>query len=52
MHFSSLIKCNMSYIKEFIFVGDNEPGNLVQVGSFKWKNRGTFSGLLAALPYR
>ena len=31
------------------FVGDNQANNRVQVGSFKPRNRGAFSGSLAAL---
>ena len=34
---------------EVYFVGDNQASNRVQVDSFKTRNRGAFSGSLAAL---
>ena len=39
----------MSKYEAVYFVGDNQAVNRVRVGSFKTRNRGTFSGSLAAL---
>ena len=39
----------MSKYEAFYFVGDNQAINRVQVDSSKMRNRGTFSGSLAAL---
>ena len=39
----------MSKYDEVYFVGDNEAINRVRVGSSKTRNRGAFSGSLAAL---
>ena len=39
----------MSKYEAVYFVGDNQAINRVRVGSYKTRNRGAFSGSLAAL---
>ena len=39
----------MSKYDEVYFVGDNQAINLIRIGSSKTRNRGAFSGSLAAL---
>ena len=47
--FEPFINCNMSKYDAVYFVGDNEAIN--RVDSSKTRNRGAFSGSLAALIY-
>ena len=42
------IRCDMSKYEAVYFVGDNQAINRVQVDSSKTRNRGAFSGSLAA----
>ena len=39
----------MSKYEAVYFVGDNQANNRIRVDSYKTRNRGTFSGSLAAL---
>ena len=40
----------MSKYEAVYFVGDNQVSNRIRVDSYKTRNRGAFSGSLAALP--
>ena len=44
-----LIRRGMSKYEAVYFVGDNQANNRIRVDSYKMRNRGAFSGLLAAL---
>ena len=48
--FEPFIRFNISKYDTVYFVGDNEAINRVRVDSSKTRNRGAFSGSLAALP--
>ena len=41
----------MSKYEAVYFVGDNQASNRIRVDSYKTRNRGAFSGSLAALLY-
>ena len=47
--FEPFIRCNMLKYDVVYFVGNNEVINRVRVDSSKTRNRGAFSGSLAAL---